>query len=1046
MTRLIRTIVAALFCCVLAPVLVAQVKPGQYANGSFDTRGFDTINLGSLNVMAAIPIINKPGRGGTNFTYTLAYNGAVWYPTSVNGVQTFVNTQGWGWQGQTEVATGYVSEKQQLGFCFIGTTRVPQNTILDVIYYDTFGGSHRFYGYKQTSPCTSNTDTLTNSWTADGRYQYTIYGLKDRHGNNINAPTSTAAPAGYATASATDTNGNEISIDASGNFTDTMGMKVLSVSGTAPNSVTMSFTDAGGVARTATIDYTNYTVKTNALCSGVVDASMSSVPLVSSITMADGSSYEFTYEETPGISGAVTGRVASITLPTGGTISYAYHGGNNGSGMVCADGSTSAITRTATTDTGSSVWTYVRTASTNRTLVTDGLGNQTDMYFVQPSTGGEPAEYYETSRSVYQGVVGGTPLVALQTCYNNAVQGSCGSTALTLPISQIDTYSVPNGVAMAGARVKFNTYGLETERDTYNFGSATARGSLLQKELWNYPTSGIVNLISSYQVYDASNALASQTVYTYDTGTLTTTSGLPQHVAASGPRGNMTATTQYADASHFVYMDYFYDDAGTLRQTIGSNGQTNFTSFDSTDTFTTGATLPSTPSGIALTQGAAYDNDTGVPTSTTDPSGFQTVASSFDPFNRPRVITYPDGGHSFFGYYPTEIDQDHDIDGSNTRVSTHTLFDGYGRTSRVANLNGQGSNPWYQVDYCYDANGNLSFQAVRYQSTGFGAAKQCSGAGDSTTYDALGRVTRVTHADGSYAQYSYHGRAAQYTDENGVSRLSQIDGLGRPIAVCEISATAMSGDSPAACNLDIAGTGFLTQYQYGTNNTTTILQGAQTRVMQTDWLGRVISLREPEVAGGTTPTAFAYTYNSTGLVVTRTRPRANQPSQSTLTTTTTKYDALGRIMSVTYDDGTPTKQFGYDDASSLNPPQVHRVNVKGHLSSAMTYVPNTSGMLSGMLYSYDPVGRVTEMWECESSATCGNGALARDLAFSYDYAGRLTQEVDPTAGRISYGLSVAGEITSITNTVYNNATNPGALVSNVQNGPFGPTSYNWATV
>jgi hypothetical protein len=421
MTRLIRTIVAALFCCVLTPVLVAQVKPGQYANGSFDAKGFDTINLGSLNVMAAIPIINKPGRGGTNFTYTLAYNGAVWYPATVNGVQIFVNTQNWGWQAQTEVQTGYVSYKYLSLIC-VNNGNFPASETLDVVYHDPFGGTHPFNGYIYNSlgRCPSQDhDALSGEWSRDGRYQYggpkNNWVLKDRSADIVNAPEFSTPPSGYTAASSIDTNGNEISVDASGNFTDTMGMKVLSVSGTAPSPVTMSFTDAGGVERTPTIDYTNYTVKTNAVCSGVVDASMSNVPLVSSITMVDGSSYEFTYEPTPGISGAVTGRVASITLPTGGTISYAYHGGNNGSGMVCADGSTSAITRTATTDTGNSVWTYVRTAATNRTLVTDGLGNQTDMYFVQPSTGGEPAEYYETSRSVYSGVVGGTPLVALQT-------------------------------------------------------------------------------------------------------------------------------------------------------------------------------------------------------------------------------------------------------------------------------------------------------------------------------------------------------------------------------------------------------------------------------------------------------------------------------------------------------------------------------------------------------------------------------------------------------------------------------------------------------
>jgi hypothetical protein len=722
---MIRTIVAAFFCCVLVPSLTAQVKPGQYAYGSFDNKGFDTINLGNLNVMAAIPIINKPGRGGTNFTYTLAYNGAVWYPAGASGSQTWVNTQNWGWQGQTEVATGYVSEEQLNSFCLNGTTRVPLLTIADVIYYDPFGGSHRFNGQKQVSACPNNSDTLTNSWTADRRYQYTINGIKDRHGNNINAPTFTGTPGSYALASYTDTNGNEISVDNAGNFTDTMGMKVLAVSGTAPSPVTMAFTDASGTARTATIDYTTSKVQTEFGCSGITEATMTNVPLVSSITMADGSAYEFTYEQTPspGSSGSVTGRVASITLPTGGKISYAYTGASNG--IVCADGSTMGLTRTAIADTGTSIWTYTRSGTTSpfsKTTVTDGLGNKTDLSFVEPTINADPAEYYETGRDTYNGTDSGTPLMALYYCYNQAT--SCGTTPLTLPISQIDTYSVPDGVAMTGSTVKFNNYGLETERDTYDFGTATARGGPLQKEFWNYPTTGIVNLISSYQVYDASNNLASQTGYGYDSGALTTTSGLPQHVAAGGQRGNLTAVLQYDSASSYAGIAYAYDDAGTVRgitETYGATGtygQTTLTSFDSTDTFATGVTLPSTPSGITLTQAAAYESNMGTQTSTTDPNGFQTVASQFDALNRPQTITYPDGGHAYLTYSPNQLIQAHDIDNSSARVQRYTQYDGYGRLSRVADENGQPSYDWYQMDYCYDANGRITFQPVRYQGGG----------------------------------------------------------------------------------------------------------------------------------------------------------------------------------------------------------------------------------------------------------------------------------------------------------------------------------------
>ncbi|MGC1300298.1 MAG: hypothetical protein WA869_35165 [Alloacidobacterium sp.] len=91
--------------------------------------------------------------------------------------------------------------------------------------------------------------------------------------------------------------------------------------------------------------------------------------------------------------------------------------------------------------------------------------------------------------------------------------------------------------------------------------------------------------------------------------------------------------------------------------------------------------------------------------------------------------------------------------------------------------------------------------------------------------------------------------------------------------------------SPTNCGMDIANSGFLTNCAYDlANHAATITQGAQTRSFQTDWLGRTIQTQEPE--RGTTN--YSYSYNSTGLVVTRQRPKANQTNASVLTTTTTQ--------------------------------------------------------------------------------------------------------------------------------------------------------------
>ena len=68
------------------------------------------------------------------------------------------------------------------------------------------------------------------------------------------------------------------------------------------------------------------------------------------------------------------------------------------------------------------------------------------------------------------------------------------------------------------------------------------------------------------------------------------------------------------------------------------------------------------------------------------------------------------------------------------------------------------------------------------------------------TYDALGRTTQVTEPDGSTLLTSYAGRATEVQDEgNGaqrVTRISQVDGLGRLTSVCEVASGPFVGGLP----------------------------------------------------------------------------------------------------------------------------------------------------------------------------------------------------------------------------------------------------------
>jgi hypothetical protein len=333
----------------------------------------------------------------------------------------------------------------------------------------------------------------------------------------------------------------------------------------------------------------------------------------------------------------VTGRVASVELHQGGTINYSYTGGSNG--IECADGSTAGLTRTlaASQSSAASIWTYTRTTGTgtSQTAVVDGLGNHKTYTFVEASNQPTPTTdaYYETSRTINQGA--STTVLARNTCYNGATS-PCTTASFTLPVTQIDTYETLDGVATHGSTAKYNAYGAQTEADAYDFGTST-RGVLLRQELWTYGYS-IPVLPTSDQVIDGiSGSEAGYTVFGYDAGTLTTSSGVPQHVSVSSPRGNLTSETIYAGSGSPYAVSATYEDTGSVLTSVAPTGTTTL-SYDLSFVYNDGAAFPTPSSGVAIGTGESYDTTyTGLPLNSTDPSGQITTIPSYNSMLRPTA-------------------------------------------------------------------------------------------------------------------------------------------------------------------------------------------------------------------------------------------------------------------------------------------------------------------------------------------------------------------------------------------------------------------------
>ena len=674
-----------------------QVATGTPPFGSFGGGPFDTVNLGNLNVHFAIPVLDKAGRG-MPFTYNLSYDSSVWTPVTSSGTTQWQPVNNWGWRGQTEVATGYISLSIITSGCLTG--RIPTGTralYYNWAYHDTFGSTHSFPGSSiiETGTCGSVVTSM-NSLATDGS-GYTLQTTNgagnptiiSRAGNVVLPPYQTSSGA----ATATDANGNQINVNSSGQFFDTLSSTtpVLTVSSASPPTpTTFTYTAPSGGNASYTMNYQQYTVKTGFGVTSVSEYGPLSNALVSSITLPDGSSYAFTYEETPGsctpLSGTysancVTGRIASVTVPTGGEVKYAYSGGNNG---IESDGSTAGLTRTLTPG---GEWQYARTQVSGahwQTQVTsppdpvnsNSASDVTLIDFQQDGNTTAPSNnFYETQQLAYQGGTSGTLLSTTIICYNGngvTTPSSCASTAVASPILRTTVFQqLPNASGLqAETDSAVNTHGLRTEVDEYGYGSG-AVGSLIRKTITSYAAlgNGIEDHALTTTIEDSGNNIKGSTTYGYDAGTPTQTTGTPQHIAITGSRGLLTSVAAQANGTTTLYRAYTYYDTGNLETSTDvstsstTNGAQTTYNYSSTNNASCGNSfVTSITEPLSLSRSMTWNCTGGVLLSLTDENG-NTSSTAYSGSNysnvfwRPYSSTDQAGNTTNYFYYLNSSDQ-----------------------------------------------------------------------------------------------------------------------------------------------------------------------------------------------------------------------------------------------------------------------------------------------------------------------------------------------------------------------------------------------------
>jgi RHS repeat-associated protein len=720
--------------------------------------------------------------------------------------------------------------------------------------------------------------------------------------------------------------------------------------------------------------------------------------LIDRINLPDGSYYEFFYEATSSGSGNTTGRITQVHLPTGGTITYTYTGGDTGRGISCDDGSTTGFNRT----TPDGTWTYRRAvnsynqytfaALSTTTTITDPQGNAT---VVDAYTG------FVTQHRVYQGAASGTLLEQVITCYNGTDPinySACPGLAVAQPFTRVSVFRSLNGGPYSRVDSFYSQYGLVTKRDEYDWGAS----SYTRETQIAYDTTlgnGIVDHPSTVKIYDGSGGLRSETDYSYDdfaiSGDTMTCSPYTKC------RGNLTKLTRYANSSTTLTTQMTYNLNGTMGTSLDPNGVAK-----TTFTYGTGGcgAFPSqtqiVAGSITLTTSDTYNCTGAVIASTADENGNTSYTNyTADPyFWRPESTQDELGNFTYFSY-PSSIRTERNLPiGGASAVDTITTRDSLGRPSLTQVRQAPWSPNFDSTLQWYDNTGKLAHMTMPYVGT---LGQNCCGAPATTTnYDPMGRPLQLLDANNTTVQTLSYQQNDIYIDtlapsgEHDKRKQLQYDGLGRLTSVCEITGGTTNWPS-GNCGQISPQTGYWTTYQYDSlGRLTSVTQNAQSGTTQSrsytyDQLGRLTSETNPE--SGTTTYAYDTSstmcgngpYTSKGDLLTKTDANGNCVMMY--------YDGLHRVTDVGNNNQAVNhcKRFRYDNSGgypgSTKPAGL--VNTLGRLIEAATDHCDATGdsIITDEWLSYSARGEITDVYESTlhsggyyhtTASYWANGALA----------------------------------------------------------------------
>lgn len=772
--------------------------------------------------------------------------------------------------------------------------------------------------------------------------------------------------------------------------------------------------------------------------------------VVSEIDLPDGSTFSFQYDcdetiasqasvcNSPGGQTAYYADLTAMTLPTGGTIQYAYTKYNDSYG-VPGMWIQSRITPDGT-------WSYqpqvISTCSINavgcqqKMTITAPNGSKT----VTTSTldeGSWPAQIvnYDGSGNLYSTTNVSwdfTQPCGFTNCVGNGyirklsqsttIVSSSGTQQTKKTAFSYD--SIQHGNISAVKEWGYYpgsspTFPLVPDRATYTNYYSPANSPVVANgfggtNIINRPKSVTIcnNIGSDTACPGGGGSKVSQTLTGYDVYTLASVPGLQNHDDASygtalTVRGNPTSISRWISGSNYATTQMSYYMTGQLFQLTDPNLNTTTYNYGDNMYVDNGASppasyTPSVPTNAYLTQKIlpmangsgpftetfGYYFGSGKPALSTDFNTKTTYYHFNDPLDRSTSTVYPLGWTLTSYTSHTQTDSYTaitDVSPSTSCAScTHTLvnYDGMGRVSRSEGADAS------KVYTTYNSMGWVQTVSNPYYSitdTSYGITQY--------TYDFLGRPSKTTHPDGSSYGLAYDANTITSTDESGNQRLSTYDAFGRLTQIMEPNGVTRTPSLETDYTYDALGN-MLTAVQKGVAGTD---NSRPTRQFSYDGMSRLVQAFNPEAG------TIGYTYDPNGNLSQKTSPAVNVTSGTSTQTIGYCYDSWNRMIykfyTGTFSCTSPSgyaSAFAYDGAvvpgdGSRVPSHIpgHPYNLIGHLTDAQQRSGGTE-ISTSTPNAFDAMGRIVG----EGYGVLSSYSLFDGYGYTYDLAGDLTSVVD----------------------------------------------------